>query len=170
MIENLERYNDRTEVFLRTDVLRGNKSNVFYPDLNGGFVVDNLDSGLDSLSIDYVVTHFYLESPRLENPVFVTGSFNNWGLNPAATPMTYNAGKGYYECSILMKQGYYDYYYGEKTTTGFDYTRTEGSSFETRNSYQVMLYYRGFGERYDRLVRHRLLGVPVSGQLSDWKR
>ena len=46
MIENLERYSDRTEVFLRTDVLRGNKSNVFYPDLNGAFIVDNLDSNL----------------------------------------------------------------------------------------------------------------------------
>lgn len=167
MIENLERYSDRTEVFLRTDVLRGNKSNVFYPDLNGAFIVDNLDSNLDSLSIDYAQVHFYLQSQKLDNPVYVTGAFNNWGLNPDCNPMTYNADKGYYEGSLLLKQGYYDYYYGEKTSQGFDYTKTEGSSFETRNSYQVMLYYRPYGERYDRLVKYSNIGIPVVGQLSD---
>jgi hypothetical protein len=39
--------------------------------------------------------------------------------------MTYVPEKKYYTTSILLKQGYYDYYYAEKTNKGFDARITE---------------------------------------------
>jgi hypothetical protein len=165
MIENLERYNDGTQVFLRTDVPRAGKMNLSYPDLNGNFIFENFDNPLDTMNIDYVNVHFYFKSPKLTNDVFVVGAFNNWGRAAGTTAMKYDATRGYYEGEILMKQGYYDYMFAESKNGKLDFTNTEGSSYETANNYQCILYYRKFGDRYDRIVAYQQIGLPISGDV-----
>lgn len=164
MIENLERYDDHTDVFLRTDGPRDKKLNISFPDLNGNFITDNLDRMDDEQNIDYVLTHFYLKTPQLSYPVYIVGSFNNWGRDTDTKPMDYNKSLGRYEQGISLKQGYYDYMYAELNNNNFDYSHTEGASYETANNYQCLLYYRQYGDRYDRLVSYKEIGLPVSGQ------
>jgi hypothetical protein len=167
-IENLERFNNRTEVFLRTESLEGNAAYSSYPDLGGSYLIQNLDRPDADDECDYFLVHFYLNAPnKLASPVYVLGQFNEWGHRDDIEPMTYVPEKKYYTTSILLKQGYYDYYYAEKTNKGFDARITEGNSFETSNIYQIIAYYRAYGERWDRVAQFWSLGTPVSGALRE---
>ena len=168
-VENLERYDDRTEVFLRTERLDEKSGHIAYPDLNGSFIIQNLDNRNDLMESDYAMVHFYLNSEGpLSNPVYVLGQFNEWGRSENTVPMEYISGKGYYTATIDLKQGYYDYFYAEKLKNGtFDHTRTEGNAYETSNNYQIIVYYRAYGERYDRVGQYWLLGTPTSGFIKE---
>jgi hypothetical protein len=68
--------------------------------------------------------------------------------------MTYNPATKEYECTMLLKQGWYNYEFvfrkdGENTGTA---SKFEGSHYETENDYIVLLYYRNPHDRYDRLI------------------
>ena len=52
-----------------------------------------------------------------------------------------------------QKQGYYSYNYLLMDATGsVSILPSEGNFFETQNKYAALVYYRGIGERTDRLV------------------
>ncbi|MGB4957897.1 MAG: hypothetical protein WBO36_00400, partial [Saprospiraceae bacterium] len=58
-----------------------------------------------------------------------------------------------YTTTALLKQGYYNYYYGILDKKGnIDYQSLEGSWNETENDYQALVYYRGLGDIYDRVI------------------
>ena len=63
--------------------------------------------------------------------------------------MDYDAARGQYHAAILLKQGYYSYEFIQKDGL---MRRTMGSFFETENEYEVLVYYRQQGSRYDRLA------------------
>jgi len=54
---------------------------------------------------------------------------------------------------MLLKQGYYSYQYlvlrADDTTAP---ASTEGDYYQTSNRYDALIYYRGTGDRTDRLV------------------
>lgn len=168
-VENLERFDNRTEVFLKTDRMRTGHGNATFPDLNGGFIIDDLDNFSNTLSNDYSLVHFYLHSPgKLAHPVYFIGAFNNWGHDSDVMPMTYDAENQYYTGQAYLKQGYYDYMYVEKLPDGnMSHQQTENNSFETPNNYQVIVYFKGYGELYDRVVSYRELGQPTGGISKD---
>jgi hypothetical protein len=68
--------------------------------------------------------------------------------------MTYNEHNKQYECTMLLKQGWYNYEIAfvkngdSKATT----TMFEGSHYETENDYVVLVYYRNPRDRYDRVI------------------
>ena len=56
----------------------------------------------------------------------------------------------------MLKQGYYSYRY--LTLNGDNIIKpvnTEGNFFQTENDYQALIYFRGIGERTDRLVGYK---------------
>ncbi|MCR9084057.1 MAG: DUF5103 domain-containing protein, partial [Cyclobacteriaceae bacterium] len=53
---------------------------------------------------------------------------------------------------LLLKQGWYDYQYAYLRDQQFDSEEFEGSFFETENEYEVFVYFRALGSRYDQLV------------------
>ena len=55
---------------------------------------------------------------------------------------------------MLLKQGWYNYEYSLQDKAGAPLLSTEfeGSYYETENDYMVLVYYRGPGDRYDRLI------------------
>ena len=67
--------------------------------------------------------------------------------------MLWNKERQQYEAIVLLKQGYYSYQYlilrADGTTAPL---QSEGNFYQTRNEYQALIYYRGIGERADRLV------------------
>lgn len=68
--------------------------------------------------------------------------------------MEYNESRGQYEAQILLKQGYYNYQYTtvDRKTGRQDDNELQGNWYETENSFTIILYYRGFGERYDQVL------------------
>ena len=68
--------------------------------------------------------------------------------------MKYNYSKKAYEASIFLKQGYYNYMYAlnDTITKQVDISFIEGTHYQTRNTYQIYVYYKKTGEKYDRLI------------------
>ena len=66
---------------------------------------------------------------------------------------TYNPATRAYEKSLLLKQGAYNYRYVlQRPGRAADAAPIEGNFYETRNEYQIRIYHRPQGARYDRLV------------------
>ena len=118
-------------------------------DQNGVYVVRSSDNYDDWTTAEYVVVHFFLETPRLQGgDVYVSGWWSGQTFNPDCK-MEYDDAHQYYHAAILLKQGYYSYEFIQKDGL---MQRTMGSFFETENEYEVLVYYRQQGSRYDRLV------------------
>ena len=68
--------------------------------------------------------------------------------------MAYNNQINGYVASTLLKQGYYNYEFAlvDRKTKKADFSETEGNWYETENEYTIIIYYRPFGERYDRVI------------------
>lgn len=123
-------------------------------DQNGVYVVRSSDNYDDWTTAEYVVVHFFLESPRLEGgDVYVSGWWSGQTFNPDCK-MEYDPVHEYYHAAILLKQGYYSYEFIQKDGL---MQRTMGSFYETENEYEVLVYFRQQGARYDRLSGFRLM-------------
>jgi hypothetical protein len=122
-------------------------------DLNGQYLVQTNDrpGGDPEVESEYVYTTFYLnEAPGKQ--IKLVGALSQWGKAPEAT-LVYDPKKKVYATSLLLKQGWYDYQFAYDLGQGvLDLEPFEGSHFQTENEYEVFVYYRGLGSRYDQLV------------------
>lgn len=126
-----------------------------YLDLNGQYLVYTNDrpGGDPELESEYVLTKFRFATSEQTTPVYLVGSLTQWGKS-ADAKMTWNPKSRQYETSLLLKQGWYDFQYGIKEDLQFDINTLEGSYFETENEYEVLVYFRALGSRYDQLAGH----------------
>ena len=85
--------------------------------------------------------------------MYVSGNLNNWTFDKNNL-MAYNPERGEYECTMLLKQGWYNYEYVFLKDGATDGTATifEGSHYETENDYIVLIYFRNPRDRYDRVI------------------
>jgi hypothetical protein len=151
----IEVYTDGIDITLGKDLKRVNQVYVEFNDINGNFVIESTDLGDPKLESDYARVLFTLYSPTEfeDGDVYVLGALSEWQLKPECR-MAYNPRISAYVGEVLLKQGFYNYYYAVAPRKGGapSVTDTEGNWFETDNDYTVLVYYRPFGERYDRLV------------------
>ena len=106
------------------------------------------------IEADYLFVHFTLDMPRRTGGDFyLTGEFTYNDFTPEYK-MEYNAAEQCYEATVLLKQGAYDFMYlWVPDGSGVGQTApAEGNFYEAENEYQVYIYHRPFGARYDRLV------------------
>jgi hypothetical protein len=85
--------------------------------------------------------------------IFVDGDMVQRKFSPESL-MTYNAATGQYERAMLLKQGAYSYQYlavPRGKNRGYS-SVIEGDKYETINNYDIKVYHRRNGERYDRLI------------------
>ena len=67
--------------------------------------------------------------------------------------MNFNRNENKFEAKILLKQGFYNYRYVLLNDENqIIYGGIDGNFDETENEYNVIIYYRNFGERYDRVI------------------
>lgn len=139
---------------LFTDEERGKKPYTYYPDINGNFVVRNLEGENAALDADYTWVHFYLKtSERFKNKdIYVYGNFNNYQFSDL-NKMKFNNTTSLYELPILLKQGFYNYRYAtldyQDRLNDFE---IDGSFYQTENEYTVIVYYKKMGARFDEVV------------------
>lgn len=107
-----------------------------------------------AIEADYLFVHFRLDMPRRTGGNFyLSGEFTYNDFTPAYQA-TYNEADQAYEATLMLKQGAYDFLYlwvPDGTSTG-QTAPAEGNFYEAENEYQVYIYHRPFGGRYDRLV------------------
>ena len=129
---------------------------VYDEDANGAFYIRNSDNIENDISSEYVFVHYRLKCPQKVNgTVYLNATWTNDWFTPDYQ-MTYNDATQCYEATIMQKQGYYSYQIVMLDNSGtVQIMPTEGSFYQTENKYQALVYYRGQGERTDRLVAYQ---------------
>lgn len=125
-------------------------------DANGAFYIRNSDNIENDISSEYVYVHYTLKTPqRFAGDIYVNGAWTNDQFTPEYL-MTYDEINKCYTATIRQKQGYYSYQYVLVDVNGVSQAvPSEGSFYQTENKYQALVYYRGHGERTDRLVGYQ---------------
>ncbi|WP_009033513.1 type IX secretion system plug protein [Indibacter alkaliphilus] len=124
-----------------------------YLDMNGQYAVMNLERQNHERESEYIVTTFYLSAEGITETPYLIGSLTHWGFSPDSE-MKLNPNTNTYEATLILKQGWYDYQYAYKSKEGWNITPIEGSFFETENEYEVFVYYRDMGSRYDEIISY----------------
>jgi hypothetical protein len=154
-VRSIAELNDRYVVTLRTDQERKGHTYARTSDLNGRYYIDNLHPNQTPLQTDYAQVFFSISRklPEEDADVYVFGELSDWQLKPEFK-MDYDASIQAYICSPLLKQGFYNYQYVvvDKKTRQIELEGFEGNWYETGNLYTVLVYFRTFGDRFDRLM------------------
>lgn len=146
---------DYYEVTLVTDKSRGPASYLYRGDLNGRFSIENKQYNQTLIECDYAKVLFSLSQnlPTDDVDVYVFGELSDWRIRPEFK-MNFVPEVKAYVAEPFLKQGYYNYeYVAVDQRTGLpDEELFEGNWYETRNDYTILVYYRTFGDRYERLM------------------
>ena len=142
-------------VILTNDESRSFKRYSTYTDINGKFLV-KVDEGTNSdVEAEYCYVSFFLpyDGTLTDGNLYVFGAFNGWKCNQENL-MHYNEKRFGYECTLYLKQGYYNYEYVflKDGATMADETLIEGSHYETENDYTIYVYHHQQGTFYDQLI------------------
>ncbi|AVR45542.1 DUF5103 domain-containing protein [Christiangramia fulva] len=140
--------------YLYPDYTRNDIPYTYNPDINGGFVIRNLQGKNSEIEAEYVWVHFSLKNNDIigNSQIHIYGGFNNFEIDNS-TLLHYNEETGLYETARLFKQGYYNYKYVLVDPDGtIDDGFICGNFDETENLYSILVYYRSPGARYDRLI------------------
>lgn len=155
---NVSRTDVTTEIYsshLYTNTARKNYPYSVTQDVNGNFVVRNINASNHETESDYTWVYFSLSAPtfRINKDIYITGMFNNYTMSPEYK-MDYNETKGLYEKATLIKQGFTNYQYTVADAKGnIDHENAiDGNFYQTENAYTALVYYRENTDRYDRVI------------------
>lgn len=129
----------------------------------GRFTIRESNAFDSNTGADYMIVHFALDIPRQSGgDIFVDGEFTQHNFTNA-NRMHFNEATNRYELDMPLKQGAYNYQYlwlphGSKAALT---APIEGDFYQTVNEYQIKVYNRRLGERYDRLIGYTVI---YSGQ------
>ena len=105
------------DVYLRPDPERTNERFLMTQDVDGFFDIDCTDANNPWWQGDYGNVHFTFlpngHQPYPDKDVYIIGEMTGYAYNDS-TKLQYNAEKGIYEKTFLLKQGYYSYTYVTK--------------------------------------------------------
>ncbi|HTO35943.1 MAG TPA: DUF5103 domain-containing protein [Flavobacterium sp.] len=141
---------------LYTNDARANMAYTYFPDVNGNFVARNINATTnDAVEADYSWVYFSLSAPTFfgKQDIYITGMFNNYALAPEFK-MEYNKSNGLYEKALMIKQGFVNFQYTIADSKGKvdSENAIDGNFYQTENQYDVVVYYRGNTDRYDRVI------------------
>lgn len=129
---------------------------IYDEDANGHFYIRNSDNVENDIASDYVNVKFALSIQKQPGPVYINGVWTSI-MGKHGIKMEYNDDAKRYEAYALLKQGYYSYRYITTTLDGSTVLplTDEGNFHQTENEYQILVYYRQFGQRADQLVGYK---------------
>jgi hypothetical protein len=157
-IKNINR--DSNSVVLLTDPDRNEPAYSFQYDLDGTFYVINEDGSDPRVDAEYTHLIFSFITKRQHNggSIYVVGQFNDYRMDDNSK-LNFDEKSGKYLAGLFLKQGVYDYEYVwvDKNTGKPDYSALEGNYYETENDYQILVYYRPAGARWQELVGYKLI-------------
>jgi hypothetical protein len=159
-VDNVRFISPYYHVTLFPDAKRAGKAYGKDDDVNGRFVVNLQNAADDQLDADYVFVHFSLptDQPFFEGSLYLLGDMTENMFTPE-NRLEYNGQHNAYEKTLLLKQGGYNYQYVfvPKGGTKGSLQQVEGSYWQTSNEYDIYVYYKGWNDRYDRLVGVKMI-------------
>lgn len=154
-ISNVKIDSTGNHVTLLSDEKRTFKRYNTYSDINGKYLVKVQEGNDSEVEADYCYVNFFLQYDAVltDGNLYVFGEFNAWKCNKENL-MRYNEKRFGYECTLYLKQGYYNYEYAflKDGATAADNTLIEGMHYETENDYTIYVYHRQQGTFYDQLI------------------
>jgi len=120
-------------------------------DVNGKFLIGSDRYTNVDTQAEYAKVSFSL-SPKsdFEGRIFLFGELTNWSISEKYE-MLHNETS--YSCTVLLKQGYYNYTYVTVDSNGnIDMAAIDGCFYDTENLYSVYVYHKAPSDKYDRLV------------------
>lgn len=154
-ISGIKKAPNRVDAFVFKDENRGDEVYGQFNDINGDFMISNLESSPPQTASEYVNVHFFLETEKQPTEVYIAGELTNWNFNDQ-TRATYDEELKGYTSTLLLKQGWYNYIYYAPNAPESPYL-LEGSYLETENKYEFIVYFRPPGSRADQIVGYYLL-------------
>jgi len=140
------------------DIIRANTRYIYDEDQGGRFFIRNAEGTESDTDGDYFFVNFTLEAeyPFIGN-VYINGNFTD-NIFDDKFQMQYDYNRKAYNTTLFLKQGTYNYQY--LVERGNDYTASdiEGNYYETENEYQILVYHRPPGQRYDSLIGYLNMG------------
>lgn len=128
-------------------------------DANGSFYLRNSNNRENDITSDYVWVNYRLRSPYMpDGDIVIDGRWTT--EDPETYLMEYDEDNKLYTATILQKLGYYSYQHLWFSEDGQSHPLpSEGNFYQTENQYQVLIYYKGTGERTWRLVAYDQLTI-----------
>ena len=155
---NVARVDSNNEIYsshLYTNNARTNYPYSVTQDVNGNFVVKNINATNNEIEADYAWVYFSLSAPtfRINKDIYINGMFNNYNLTPEYK-MDYNEKTAMYEKAIMIKQGFTNYMYvtADKNGKVDGQHVVDGNYYQTENQYTILVYYRENNDRYDKVI------------------
>ena len=159
---------DYNVLLFPSEVTKGQYIHEF--DSDGRFVVNAERTSDSDTEAEYMWVHWTLpmEKPFFDGALYVGGDIfsNELGLR---NRMQFDNETNVYWLTALVKQGGYDYQFWFVPKTPMSrqpnqisnkpatIQRVDGSYWQTENEYAVYVFWRPFGERYDRLVGFQVI-------------
>lgn len=141
--------------YLYTNPARYDIPYTYNPDINGNFTITTLQGRTPRSEAEYAWVHFSLDHPRIPDgeKIHVYGNFNNYTIDDS-TALVYNPKTYKFELPMLLKQGFYNFKYVlvKEDGTIDEEQAISGNYWQTENEYQVLVYYRRPGGRFDELL------------------
>ena len=140
--------------YLYTNMPRAKMPYTYNPDINGNYLITNVDADDASIEADYVWMHFSLRGDDFltNKNVHIYGNFNNYAIDDS-TRMIFDEANNRFINTMLLKQGFYNYKYIVVNDDGtVDDGAVSGDFWQTENNYKVLVYYRDLGARYDKII------------------
>ncbi|MES2828794.1 MAG: DUF5103 domain-containing protein [Bacteroidota bacterium] len=142
-------------VILFNDIVSGKSKYSNRLDENGNFFIRNNDGREPATDSEYAGVTFTLNAtpPGRNGDAYIVGRFNNYTINDG-NRLTFDTSRKRFYGNAFLKQGLYDYKYVwlDKDSGKIDPVVFESSFFETENTYQIFVYYRKPGARWEELV------------------
>lgn len=140
---------------LYTNQARANVPYTYFPDINGNFVVKNINAQRDEIEADYAWVFFTLSAPNYfgKKSIYINGMFNNFAIGDE-NKMDYNTEKGVYEKAIMIKQGFTNFQYviSDSKRNIDEENAIDGNFQQTENNYIGLVYYKENNQRYYRII------------------
>jgi hypothetical protein len=166
-IRKIDFTGNKYHIFLLPSDNREFKPYFYWQDFNGKYYIAVQEGRDMETEADYVWVYFTLPSKYkiTGGNMFVAGALSDWSFDIKSL-MTYDPEKAEYQCSMLLKQGWYNYEYiflknGDKTAVPSVF---EGNHYETENDYLIMVYYRNPRDRYDRIIGSLTVNTAMKNQ------
>lgn len=136
-------------VNLRLDAPRNTSNYLFDKDQNGRYLVRALRVSDQNVEAEYFKARFTLKADVMfsNKGIYLSGDFT-YGQYSDEFRMEYDDESGLYWKDVILKQGSYNYIYAVDGIPSV----LEGDFHEAENEYDIYIYYRPNGARYDRLL------------------
>ena len=149
------------EIDITTCESRARLAYTTYEDIHGEKFIyvenENLDNSTEA---DYCRVNFFYKSevPLTHEDLYIMGALNDWCFNES-NKMTYDYRLRGYTCSMVLKQGYYNFMFVtiDRSTYEIKTDLTAGNHWETNNVYKLYFYFYNALKGYDELIGYTVV-------------